>query len=71
MESAFLKDASSPGDPLDVDVVDDLVSSTTDRDEVNPVSKVVVGSSHDLDVDDSKGKAVSTQKPKHEDFQIM
>lgn len=71
MESALFEGASNPESHFVPDAVDDLVSATTDGDEVRSISKVMVNPSHNLNVDVSKGIAVSTQNFKYKDFQMM
>lgn len=71
MESAVPKDAPNPGNPFHVKAADDLVSAAVIGDELLPTRKVVVSTSGELDVHESKAKAVSIQKFKHENFQIM
>lgn len=64
-------DACSPKSHVYMDAVDDSVSVATDRDKQHPITEVEVYPFFDLDVDVSKGKAVSTQRYRQEDFNII
>lgn len=71
LESALPKDAPYPIIPIDVEDVDDLVSAPADGDEVHPISEVVFNSYHEVDVEESKCKAVFIHIFKHENLQIV
>lgn len=71
MDGSLLDDTPNPITHVHEYAVDDFVSAAANGDEGHPTTDVVVSSFHNLNLDDSKGKALSLQKLKHEDFQIL
>lgn len=71
MNSVLPEDAPSPNSHSYSYAVEDSVIGAADRDEMHQITEAAFNFFHDLDVDDSRGKAVYIQKLKHDDFQTM